>query len=149
MEVVIDTNVILHGRKATDIQRMYTVPEVEKELKSSEANRREQNLDLSIQRPGKECLRKVKEESNKINSPTSDNDEKLVALALTLGKTLVTDDKAMQNLALRLDIDFSGYMEEKIEETREWKKICVNCGKQVSSPPCPHCGHQNLTRKTS
>lgn len=149
MEAVIDTNVILHGRKATDIQRMYTVPEVEKELKSSEANRRKQNLDLNIQGPGKKDLRKVKEESNEINSPTSDTDEKLVALALTLGKTLVTDDKAMQNLALRLDVDFSGYMEEKITETREWSKICVNCGKQVSSPPCPRCGHQNLTRKTS
>ena len=149
MDAVIDTNVILHGRKATDIQRMYTVPEVEKELKSSEAKRRKQHLDLNIQKPGKECLRKVREESNKINSPTSETDEKLVALALTLGKTLVTDDKAMQNLALRLDLDFSGYMEDKISETREWKKICVNCGKRVSSPPCPHCGHQNLTRKTS
>jgi len=149
MDAVIDTNVILHGRNTVDIEKMFTVPEVEDEVKSSEAKRRMKNMDLRVQRPSKDSLKKVKEESEKINSPTSETDEKLVALTLTLGKTLLTDDKAMQNLALRLEIDFSGYMEDKISGKREWKKICVNCGKEVSSPPCPQCGHQNLTRKTS
>jgi len=149
MDAVIDTNVILHGRNTVDIEKMFTVPEVEDEVKSSEAKSRMQNLDLRVQRPSKDSLKRVKKESNKINSPTSETDEKLVALSLTLGKTLLTDDKAMQNLALRLEIDFSGYMEDKISETREWKKVCVNCGNEVSSPPCPRCGHQNLTRKTS
>ncbi len=149
MDAVIDSNVIVHGRKATDFDKLYTVPEVEKEMKSTEAERRFRNMDIHVQRPGKKELEEVRDEAEKINSPTSDADEKIVALASTLDKTLLTDDKAMQNLALRLDIDFEGYMEGKINSTMEWELRCDQCGKNVSSPPCPRCGHQKIVRKPS
>ncbi len=148
MEPVIDANVVIHGRNRQDFRKVYTVPEVFEEMKSDMAKRRVDNLEIQVEEPGSESLEKVMEKSRDINSPTSETDEKLVALADTLGRTLVSDDKAVQNLAKHLDIGFEGYMEDKIEETLEWELVCENCGSKVSSPPCPNCGHQKVRRRS-
>ena len=149
MEPVIDANVVIHGRNRQDFRKVYTVPEVFEEMKSGMAKRRVDNLEIQAEEPSQESLKKVREKSYEINSPTSETDEKLVALAETLGRTLVSDDKAVQNLAKHLDIDFEGYMEDEIEKTLEWEFVCENCGTEVSSPPCPSCGHRKVRRRSS
>jgi len=147
MNPVIDSNVVIHGRNRQEFSRVFTVPEVFEEMKSSEARKRMDNLDIEVEETGKESIEKVQKKSREINSPTSDTDEKLVALADTLGRTLISDDKAVQNLALHLGIDFRGYMENRIDEKREWKLVCANCKNEASSRPCPVCGHRELDRK--
>lgn len=147
MKPVIDSNVVIHGRNRQEFTKVFTVPEVFEEMKSSEARRRMDNLDIEVEAQSDESLEKVRNKSDEINSPTSETDEKLVALADTLDKTVISDDKAVQNLASHLDIDFKGYMENRIEEELEWRLVCSNCKNEVSSPPCPRCGHQDLDRK--
>ena len=148
MEPVIDANVIIHGQNRQNFQRVYTVPEVFEEMKSSMAQRRVDNLDIQVSEPGKDSLEEVRSKSESINSPTSDTDEKLVALADTMKKTVVSDDKAVQNLAKHLGIEFQGYMEDKIDKKLEWEILCANCGSEVSNPPCPKCGHQTTRRRS-
>ncbi|MFB6241653.1 MAG: NOB1 family endonuclease [Candidatus Nanosalina sp.] len=148
MKPVIDANVVIHGRERHEFQKAYTVPEVFEEMQSSEAQRRMKNLDIEIHEPEKDSLEKTQEKSREINSPTSEADEKLVALADSLSTEVVSDDRAVQNLALHLGIDFQGYMEDEIDEKREWKIVCENCGMKVSSSPCPHCGHESFLRKS-
>lgn len=148
MEPVIDANVIIHGQNRESFQRVYTVPEVFEEMKSSMAQRRVDNLDIQVSEPSKDSIEKVKSKSESINSPTSGTDEKLVALADTMKKTVVSDDKAVQNLAKHLGIEFQGYMEEKIEKKLEWEILCTNCGTEVSNPPCSKCGHQTTRHRS-
>lgn len=148
MPPVIDTNVIIHGRGDSLLRNALTVEEVTEELESDGASKKGELLNLDTRNPSDEKLRKVSELSESINSPTSEVDEKLVALALTVDGKLVTDDKALQNLAEKLDVEYEGYLEDSIEETLEWYFRCSNCGKEVSSSnQCPRCGSQDVERK--
>jgi UPF0271 protein len=147
MKPVIDANVVIHGRERHSFHEAYTVPEVFEEMRSSDAKRRMENLEITVQEPEEESLEKVQAKSGEINSPTSEADEKLVALADSLDTAVVSDDLAVQNLALHLGIDFQGYMEDEIDEKREWKVFCAACGEEVSSPPCSRCGSSEVRRK--
>lgn len=148
MKPVIDANVVIHGRNRQEFETVYTVPEVLEEMESSEARRKIDNKNLKIEDPEEDALEKVREKSDEINSPTSDTDERVVALALSLEKAVVSDDKAVQNLASHLDLDFHGYMEEEIEKELEWKLVCSNCGASVTGSRCPRCGGSEVRRKT-
>jgi UPF0271 protein len=149
MKPVIDANVVIHGRERHEYQEAYTVPEVYDEMQSSDARRRMKNLDIDVKQPDSESLEKIGRKSDEINSPTSGADEKLVALADSLDTAVVSDDKAVQNLALHLEIDFKGYMEEDIKDKREWKLLCATCENEISSTPCPRCGSSEVRHKTS
>jgi len=60
MEPVIDANVIIHGQNRQNFQRVYTVPEVFEEMKSSMAQRRVDNLDIQVSEPDKDSLEEVR-----------------------------------------------------------------------------------------
>lgn len=147
MKPVVDANVLIHGRTNYRFDEAYTIAEVLEELKSSEARLKADSIELDVEEPSPEALEKVHEKSDEINSGTSNVDEKLLALAMTLDTTLVTDDHALQNLALALDVDFKGFLSDEITEQREWKIVCANCGAEIESTPCPRCGSDQTRKK--
>lgn len=147
MPAVIDTNVLLHSRGNVDFDQIYAIPKVVEEVESQRGKNILNSLDYDVMEPGDAEVEEVRESADDLNSPTSDTDEKLVALAKERKMTLVTDDKAMQNLCLHLEVDFEGFNDSKLEERYEWKKLCANCGNEVSSLPCPRCGSRRLRRK--
>jgi UPF0271 protein len=147
MQAVIDTNVLLHSRGNVDFDQVYVIPEVVDEVRSERGKNILNSLDYEVHKTTEDKLDRVQKAAEEINSPTSDTDERLVALAMARQMTLVTDDKAMQNLCLHLGVDFEGFHDPALEDRYEWKKLCRNCGREVSSPPCPHCGSRQLRRK--
>lgn len=147
MKPVVDANVLIHGRANYRFSEAFTVPEVLEELKSSESRLKADSIHIDVEEPSQEALKTVREKSREILSETSDTDEKLLALAITLDTTLVTDDQALQNLALGLDVEFEGFLADEIDEFRTWKIVCENCGTEVSSSPCPRCGSTQTRRK--
>ncbi|MFB6144998.1 MAG: NOB1 family endonuclease [Candidatus Nanohaloarchaea archaeon] len=147
MGAVVDANVFLHGRGRYRFDKAFTVPEVVEEVRSGKGRNNLRNLDYSTGKPSQSSLEEVRKKSDEINSPTSDVDEKLLALARDIQGTLVTDDKALQNLAIHLDIDFEGYLEDRVEEKFEWEMICENCGRNVSGERCSSCGSTLLRRR--
>jgi rRNA maturation endonuclease Nob1 len=147
MRAVIDTNVLIHGRGNLDYDRVYVVEGVVEEAKSEAGKNVLRNLDYEVFQPSENAVKQVEQRSREINSPTSQVDEELVALAMEKDVRLVTDDKAMQNLCLHLDIEFDGFHDTALQETQAWKKLCGNCGVEVSTPPCPRCGSRRLRRK--
>lgn len=147
MKAAVDANVVIHGRRKNSFEEAYTVPEIFAELESTEAQRKADSMDLKPREPTDKALKVVAATAEDINSPTSDEDEKLAALAYSRDLTLVTDDKALQNLAEILEIDFQAYMDEEIEKVLEWELRCGNCGKEIKSAPCPRCGSESLQRK--
>lgn len=78
----------------------------------------------------------------------SATDVDLVAAALELDATLVTDDYAMQNVADPLGIDVYSIAQEGIDERRDWSFQCQGCGREFDSrrDRCPVCG-SDLARK--
>ena len=146
-KVVIDANVLIHSRAQFPFQKALIPPSVHQEIKSDMSKLKMQKLDLGVIRPSKGSVEQVGEKSNEICSPTSEQDEEALALALDKQIPLVTDDKALQNLALHLDADFDTFNTEKVSEKREWKKVCDNCGERITGLPCPRCGGRSLRRK--
>jgi len=67
-------------------------------------------------------------------------DTDLLALSLDLGATVVTDDFAVQNVALRLGIPVRGILQRKARP-RQWRFRCPGCNRRYPSPgTCPACG---------
>ncbi|MFB6203012.1 MAG: NOB1 family endonuclease [Candidatus Nanohaloarchaea archaeon] len=147
MPPVIDTNVILHGRANYSFDRALTVPGVMEELESSGGKLRADQIDLDVITPSDRSLEKIREKADEIEADVSETDMEVLALAMDRGGKLLTDDLELQNLALHLGIDFDGHLEDRIEEKREWKTVCGNCGKDISETPCPRCGSDDLHRK--
>lgn len=147
MGAVIDSNVLLHGRGKLDYDDLYVVPGVLEEVKSDRGRNVLGSLDYEVVEPTEQEVETVGEKAGEINSPTSEVDERLVALASERDLVLVTDDKAMQNLALHLDVDFDGFHDPPLQDRFEWRELCANCGNEISSPPCPRCGSRQIRRK--
>ncbi|HDR74255.1 MAG TPA: NOB1 family endonuclease [Methanoculleus sp.] len=70
----------------------------------------------------------------------SDADAGILALALDLQATLVTDDFAVQNVAHRLGIAVQPILQRKAKP-RTWKYRCSGCGRYFGHPGiCEYCG---------
>jgi UPF0271 protein len=67
-------------------------------------------------------------------------DTDLLALALDLGATVVSDDYAVQNVALSLGLGVRGILQRKAR-LRRWKFRCPGCNRRYDAPgTCPECG---------
>lgn len=144
---VVDTNAILHGRGELDFDRIFLTPEVVEEVESSHGRNVVRNLDYTVFQPSEKYVQKVNDKAEELNSPTSEVDENLLALALEKQDFVVTDDKALQNLALHLEVEVKGFHDQVLQEKFKWVKECSNCGEKVSNPPCPRCGSPQVRRK--
>jgi len=147
MRPVIDANVLMHGRRNYNFDKAMTVPEVIGELETEGSKLKAETLDLQVRKPSQQSMEKVEEKVEEIFAKVSEADKALVALALGQEKTLITDDKDLQNLASHLNVEFEAYMGDKIEKQLTWKKTCSNCGREVSEPPCSHCGSTQTRRR--
>jgi UPF0271 protein len=70
----------------------------------------------------------------------SATDASILALALDLEATLVTDDFAVQNVAHRLEIAVQPIRQRRAK-ARTWKYRCTGCGRYFDHPGiCEYCG---------
>lgn len=146
-ELVLDANTLIRGRGNLPHGEYITTPEVAEELKSQHSQNIYSNNDIAVQTPGEDAVQKVRSKAEEINSPTSEPDNSIVALALERDSKIVSDDKGVQNLCLWLDIEFQGYMQEEVDERMKWETVCVDCGNEASGGKCSSCGSSNIERK--
>ncbi len=147
MEKVVDANVFIHGKGSYPFTKALVIPEVLEEIQSQNARNILINTDYQVKTPSEKNVDKVKEKASEINSPTSEADEKLLALALEMDKNILTDDKALQNLALHLETGFEGFLDKATDQKFFWEKYCGNCGRKVSGSKCGSCGSTHLSKK--
>jgi UPF0271 protein len=77
-------------------------------------------------------------------------DVEVLALALELSATLVTDDYSIQNLAAVLGVPYMPLGTKGITKVVRWKYVCTGCGKvfREQHQECPVCGSPlRTTRK--
>ncbi|MFB6217796.1 MAG: NOB1 family endonuclease [Halobacteriaceae archaeon] len=129
-----------------------TVPEVREELEDATAYRFDamEGSGMHIQLPGEPAVERVKQTARETGDAEalSATDVRLVAAAIELDATLVTDDYAMQNVAEALGLDVDAIAREGIEERRDWLFQCSGCGREFDDhhDRCPVCGSE-LSRK--
>ena len=147
MAIVLDTNVIVRSRGEFGSEKLYLDPMVIEEVESTHGENILNNLSYTARSPSDSSVEKVEKLSERINSPTSETDESIVALAWETSSVLVTDDKAIQNLCLYLDVEFDGFMDDPLDQELRWEKLCSNCGNEVTGSRCSRCGSRTLRRR--
>jgi hypothetical protein len=70
MDAIVDSNVIIHGSKIRNLGEIYTVPGVQKEMKSQDASRKIQNSGINLMKAPELEASKVEQMSDRINSLT-------------------------------------------------------------------------------
>ncbi len=71
----------------------------------------------------------------------------VLALALDLKATVITDDYSIQNVANEMGLEYRGLSFPDIRQKIEWGYRCVGCGKRFQEPTdeCPICGSKIRT----
>jgi len=124
---------------------LFTVPSVIEELKDIRAKGNFEKLSaqgLRILSPSEESTGRVLTAAGKTRdiAVISGTDRDLLALALDLGADLVTDDFAIQNVALALGVKTVPILQRKARRVR-WRYRCSGCGRYADQAgECPVCG---------
>ena len=74
----------------------------------------------------------------------SKTDIDVIALALQLNATIISDDYAIQNVARLMNLKYYGAGIETIKKEIKWKYRCTGCHKIYKNyiEICPVCGHK-------
>ncbi|MFX1507994.1 MAG: NOB1 family endonuclease [Promethearchaeota archaeon] len=126
----------------------FTTRGVASELKDS---RSKMNLDvlkysdrLRFSAPQDKLIEEVKKRIHLIDqqTPLSQVDIEVLALALQVNGTLVSNDLSLQNAALHLNIPIKVISGKKITHLRKWQLKCNSCSKVITDDVevCPFCG---------
>ncbi|WP_456330265.1 type II toxin-antitoxin system toxin endoribonuclease Nob1 [Archaeoglobus sp.] len=149
---VIDSSAIFQ-RKAV-YKNMVTVPEVVAEILDEASALYFSVKNLRVEEASPESVEKVKEAARRTGDihKLSDTDIKVLAKALDeIEKgnevVLVTDDYAIQNVAMSLGIRFDGILHRRISKEFKWVKVCRGCGRKIESEVCPVCGSEAVIRR--
>ena len=149
---VIDSSAIFQ-RKAV-YQNMVTVPEVAAEILDEASELYFSIRILKVEEASEESVTEVLEAANRTGDihKLSDTDIKVLAKALDEIRkgndvVLVTDDYAIQNVAMSLGIKFEGVLHRQISKEFKWVKVCRGCGRRIESDICPVCGSEAVIRR--
>ena len=134
---------------------LITVPSVVNELKSSEAAMRfdlarEDGARVEMPQPGMidEVLGMAEHTRDVEELSTTDVDILAKALERKDDATLLTDDYAVQNVAVMLGIEVKPVAQKKIRDILVWEKQCVGCRKRFDDGDiCPICGSELKKRR--
>ena len=148
MKYVLDTSAILSGKDIPMDEDMYVPPGVLSEI--TEGGRWYRKLEmmksagLTEMHPPGNLMDRVKEQASRTGDDIrlSETDIEVIALAIYVEGTILTDDYSIQNLAKSLDVQYKGIAQDEINEEREWSYRCEKCRRWLKDPmeECPRCG---------
>ncbi len=149
---VIDSSAIFQ-RKAV-YANMVTVPEVAAEILDEASAIYFSVKNLRVEEASRESVEEVVEIAKRTGDihKLSKTDISVLAKALDEVKkgnevVLVTDDYAIQNVAMKLGIKFEGIIQSQISKEFKWVKVCKGCGRRIDSDVCPVCGSEAVIRR--
>lgn len=145
---IADSAVFIMGNRNFDSSLLITVPSVADELKSQDSLLRfdlAKEGGLRVEWPEPEMVKLVKEmaERTRDSEELSKTDLEILAKALEHKDrcVLLTDDYAVQNVAIQLGIKVEPIAQKKIKDILIWQKQCIGCKKKFEKgETCPICG---------
>jgi UPF0271 protein len=155
--IVLDTSAFIAGFDPLAVpEKQYTVPEVKKELIAGSMpwmrfNAAIENRKLMIRNPKSSVLQEILEASRKVGDLRylSEADLQVLALALELksrgsSPLIITDDYSIQNVANKIDVEFTSLMTFGIKFRFKWILYCPACFRKYPSDYkfkiCEVCG---------
>jgi len=143
MRFVLDTTVFFTESPMEG--EIFTTPSVVGELLDLRSKGRYEALlaaGLTVLEPGEEARKRVKEVARSTGDAgvASGTDTDVIALALELGASVMTDDFAVQNIAGKLGIPVRPILQRAARQIK-WKFRCTGCGRMAEGPgECHICG---------
>ncbi len=161
--IVLDTSAFIAGFDPLAVpEKQYTVPEVRKELIAGSMpwmrfNAAIENRKLTVRNPKSSVLQEIQEASRKVGDMRylSEADLQVLALALELkgsglSPLIITDDYSIQNVANKIDVEFTSLLTFGIKFRFKWILYCPACYRKYPSDYkfkiCEVCGTE-LKRK--
>jgi len=155
--IVLDTSAFIAGFDPLTVpEKQYTVPEVKKELIAGSMpwirfNAAIENRKLNIRNPKSSVLQEILEASRKVGDIRylSEADLQVLALALELkgrglSPLIITDDYSIQNVANKIDVEFTSLLTFGIKFRFKWILYCPACYRKYPSDYkfkiCEVCG---------
>ncbi len=130
-----------------------TVPGIKKEIINKQSRQYYENMlsrKLKIMKANEQSYNIVKEQAKETGDygVLSNIDLDIIALGYESRGIIVTDDFAIQNVALSLEIDFVSCSNKAITEKRIWKYKCTACHHKEKEKriDCPICGNTEIRR---
>ena len=134
-------------------KKVVTIVGIEKELKNKQSKQYFSNLKtmgLKILEPNKESIDVIKKHARKRGDlgVLSTVDLTILALAYEIQGTIISDDFAIQNVALFTGIDYKSCNGKEITEMRFWKYRCSACNSifEEEKENCHNCGKNLVFR---
>jgi UPF0271 protein len=131
-----------------------TVPSVVEELHDEKSRTIMELMNVRVEPPLLSFKKKVKTKAGitRDSEELSGTDIDILAKALEYsereGTVLVTDDFAVQNIAIQLGIKVMPAGQRKIKDVLIWEKQCIGCKRRFpEGDECPVCGSQMKKRR--
>ena len=133
-----------------------TVPNINNEIVNKQSRQYYENMlstKLKIMKPKDSSYSITKKQAKETGDydVLSKTDLDIITLAYEYKGTIVTDDFAIQNVALALGLKFLSCTGKKITEKRFWRYKCTACNhkEKEKRKDCPICGNTEILRINS
>ena len=133
--------------------KLITIPQIELEIQNKQSLQYFLNIKeigLEIREPNRKNLEIIKLNAEKTGDldVLSDIDQKILAIAYETKSTIVSDDFAIQNVALYMNIEYISCSGKTIKELRKWKYKCSACNfvSNNKNSECITCGSKDIFR---
>lgn len=147
MKLVLDATAIRNGLAISGEYEFFMPPSVKEEISSGKQAR---DLDLLIEtsikiaEPSEASIGTIREKAKETGDigRLSETDTDVLALALDLDATILSDDYSIQNVAESLGIGYKSSITRGIKEIYIWQWRCRGCGRYFKEEfsDCPICG---------
>jgi UPF0271 protein len=151
MPFVLDATAIRAGVSTQDRTQWFTIPGVIDEVQRGKVSGDLElaiEISITVMVPGDQARCKIMETAKKTGDDgrLSATDIELLALALELKATIVSDDYSVQNVASILEIPIKTNL-EGIRKIIHWTYRCRGCGRyyEKKESDCPICGAEVRT----
>ncbi|MEM0139794.1 MAG: PIN domain-containing protein [Ferroplasma sp.] len=143
---IIDTSAILSG-KLNITEENYIFPDsVLSEIKKGNFAAIFDYITVKSMKPSPKYIEIARAQASRTGdlNVLSETDIDVIALAIELNGTIITDDYAIQNVAKSAGIKYSGSGIDQIKKEIKWKYRCTGCHKVFNEyiEICPICGHE-------
>ena len=133
-----------------------TVPGIESEIVNKQSKQYFQNMlsiKLKVSKANENSYKIVKKQAKETGDydVLSKIDLDIIALGYESKGTIVTDDFAIQNVALALELKFVSCSDKIIAEKRFWRYKCTACNhkEKEKRKDCTVCGNTEILRVKS
>ena len=142
---IIDTSAILSGKINISQPDYIYADSVIEEIKNGSLEKILDSANIDIRHPDRKYVDMASEAAMKTGdySVLSKTDIDVLALGIEYNGIIITDDYAIQNVAMYCGVEYAGSGIDPIKKNIVWKYRCTGCYRIYNKyiEICPVCGH--------